>query len=319
MKLPSVRSLFSEENAQSRWDTKIDEMDSLPSELLASWLAASDEPAKAAVLDAHAPELGAAGASALLELADAGPAYGGDRAREARLQRQLLDLARGLAERAEAWPEAARACHLLGLVAKPGARRPWLERAALHAIAAAEWEMLARIEADLAEDALAAHLPREALAARVRSLAACRRDPASSSLFAAGDRAADALVEAVTRQGDPRTAWGPLQDWLTHTRRGGDLSGIARACERLGTLAGALGQIDDAERWLGEAAAIFGELIEDLALARVLLRRLAIAVGGGDLDLVARRAADLLGLRERTTDPDVQTLIDRAYGDELDF
>jgi hypothetical protein len=305
------------EGVQLAWPIALVVMDPLPPELLASWLVAADEKARAAVLDAHAPELGAAGALALLELVDAGPAYGGDREREAQLQRQLLDLARGVAERAEAWPEAARACHLLGLAVAAGSRRPWLERGALHAISAGEWELLARIESDLAIDALAAHLPRESIAARVRALAACRRDITRGSLASAGDLASLALVEAAMHLGDPRSAWGPLQDWLAHVRRGGDLAAIGRACERLGTLAGALGELDQAEKWLGEAAAILGELLQEVPLARVLLRRLAIAVATSNLEQVARRAADLLGLRERTENPEVRQLIDAAGGDEL--
>lgn len=287
--------------------------DPLPPDLLSAWLNAGDEATRDAVLAAHAPELGLTGVTALLELAMAGPAYGGDREREAALQRELLDLARGLAERLEAWPEAARACLLLAL-AYPGAgRRPWLERAARHAITASDWELLARAESELAVVAIEARQPREAIAARARVLAACRRDPSRGRLAELGDEAADQLLADATRLGDPRAAWGPLRDWLAHVRKGGNLGAIARACERLGTLAGHLGLSAEAEQWLAEAAAITGELMDDTTLARILLRRLAIAMVTADLDLIARRAADVLALRERTEDSAVQAMIDDAH------
>jgi hypothetical protein len=285
--------------------------DPLPPELLAAWLDASDEDARGAVLADHAPGLGPDGAAQLLALATAGPGYGGDRERELALQRELLELARGVAEHLQAWTTAAQACRQLAHV-DVGARRPWLERAARHAITAEAWEVLARTEADLAALALASRQPREAIAAATRALAACRHEPASLSLGALGDEAAQALMDLAVRLGDPRPAFGPLKDWLAHTRQGGDLEAIARACERLGNLAAMLDRALDAERWLGEAAALYAELMEEAPLARVLLRRLAVAAGTGDPDAVARGVADLLGLRERTTDPEVRALIDEA-------
>jgi hypothetical protein len=285
--------------------------DPLPPELLAAWLDASDQAAREAVLAAHAPDLGPEGAEQLLAVATAGPAYGGDRQRELALQRELLELARGVAEHQRAWVTAAEACRQLAHV-DVGARRGWLERAARHAITAEAWEVLARTETDLAALALASRQPREAIAAAARALAACRHDPASLSLGALGDEAAQDLVELAVRLGDPRSAFGPLQDWLAHTRQGGDLGAIARACERLGGLAAMLDRAADAERWLGEAAALYAELMEEPPLARVLLRRLAVAAGTGDPDAVAGRVADLLALRERTADPEVRALIDEA-------
>jgi hypothetical protein len=287
--------------------------DPLPPELLAAWLDASDEEARQAVVARHAADLGPDGAELLLALATAGPAYGGDRERELALQRELLELARGVAEHQRAWALAAQACRHLAHV-DVGARRSWLERAARHAISAEAWELLARTEADLASLALASRQPREAIAAAVRSLAACRHEPANLSLGPLGDEAAEALVDLVVRLGDPRSAFGPLQDWLAHTRQGGDLAAIARACERLGGLAAMLDRPLDAERWLGEAAALYSELLDEAPLARVLLRRVAVAAGAGDPDALAGRVADLLALRERTTDPEV-----RAFIDEADF
>jgi hypothetical protein len=283
--------------------------DPLPPELLAAWLDASDEAARQVVLDAYAQGLGADGARALLDLAGAGPSYGGDAERERALQRMLLELARGVAEHVGAAVVAAEACRLLAALVEENQCQAWLERAARHAIEAAAWELLAGIERELAGVALAARRPREAVAAAARALAACRHD---LTLLAAGDAAADELVDLATRLGDPRTAWGHSQDWLAHVRRGGDLLTIARAAERVGGLAANLGRTEDAERWLGEAAAIYGELLDERALAGVLLRRLAIAANTGDLDEVARRAAEVLALRERTQDPAVRELLDES-------
>ncbi|MDB5101546.1 MAG: hypothetical protein JWM80_5967 [Cyanobacteria bacterium RYN_339] len=285
--------------------------DPLPPELLAAWLEAPDEDARQAVMARYAPELGPDGAELLLALATAGPAYGGDRERELALQRELLELARGVAEHQQAWLVAAHACRHLAHV-DVGARRSWLERAARHAITGAGWEVLSRTESDLAALALVSRQPREALAAASRSLAACRHEPASRALGELGDEAAQALVEMATRLGDPQVAFGPLKDWLAHTRQGGELELIARACERLGGVAAMLDRAGDAERWLGEAAALYAELMEGPPLARVLLRRLAVAAGTGDPDAVAGRVADLVSLRERTTDPEVRALIDDA-------
>lgn len=288
--------------------------DPLPPELLAAWLDADTELARSTALDAFGDALDGAIARDLLALATGGPGYGGDRGREVLVQRDLLGLARAVAERVEAWDEAGQACLQLALTLPPAARRTWLEHAARHALTASAWELLARVETELAVTALAARTPRESLAARSRALAACRRDPLDAALLSAGDDLAEKLLDEARRLGDPRMAWTPLGEWLAHARKAGDMGLIARACERLGTLAGELDRLDEADRWLGEAAALYGEQMEERALAQVFLRRMTLAFATGDLDAVTRRAADVLSLRERTSDPEVRQLIDDAGG-----
>ena len=83
-------------------------------------------------------------------------------------------------------------------------------------------------------------------------------------------------------------------------------------CEQLGQLAGRLGRGAEADRWLGEASALYGEDLDDPSLARTLVARLALATAIGDADAVVARVADLANLRERAQDPEVQAWIDAS-------
>src|SRR6185369_3687928 len=108
-------------------------------------------------------------------------------------------------------------------------------------------DTLFRLESESAAAAVRARRPREALAALSRARLACSE---SAGLPLEGDECADALVELAERNGEPAAAWEPVSGWLEFVRGQGDLSRLAVSSGRLGKLALALGNDEQAERRL---------------------------------------------------------------------
>ncbi len=281
--------------------------------LLMAWLAAEDEPGRDAVLghfagaDADRDALGEL-AFEYLVLALAGPTYGGDRRAEAGVQRELLGLAAALGRRAQAWATAAEAELAMASEAElpTNARITRLRDAITLARRAEAWRPLGRAALALVPLLLAGDRAEEAEAALREAWEAGTR-----SIDVAAD--ADALVAHLAA--DPgrhprRTVIALLAAWRGRARASGDRHAAAEAALRLGEAALTHGDLPRAIPALAEAEALFGELADDPARARALVRRMAAAIAAEDMDEAARLAEIAGALRMRTDDPAVRAVLD---------
>lgn len=240
--------------------------------LLLAWLAAEDEVGRRAALALFDHQATAGLAEHYLALAEAGPAYGGDRRAESGVQRALLELASELAERDGAWLVAGQAA--IGLVPLCLAERR------VHQAQAT----LERAFAALGlEPALL--IPLEALVIRLT------REPVRS------------------RPGARLEVLPVLRAWRTCCRGLGDRLAMGEATFRLGEALLAAGDPASCDI-LAEADALFAEMADDDGQVRTKVKRLGASLQVIDLQAAETLAGELVVLRGRITDPDLIALLD---------